>query len=137
MSQLLSKPDRPRYPLECIKPWDFMRKTEEQKKEIISIRTTALNDLLHKKYGDKTIEIQVRPEFSDIKNIMLLNRKIRALRNDPWTVTTIVIKILDELKRIYGEGYKHTHRDVQLVLEDVPIPSIRRIISQYNRGLLG
>lgn len=136
MQQLTDQPKN-RYPLECIKVIDFMRMSESKRFESVVLRTKAINEFLHQKFGDNFSELKIGKNPTSEKYIRYLNRMIRSIRGDPLTETEIVIELFEELIQINGKDYRSAYNDIHTALEIVPAPSIRRILSQYRNGKLG
>jgi len=70
------------------------------------------------------------------KKIRYLNRIIRRVRSGD-TQTNFVVELFQTIIEVRGDN-KTVHREIYKAFDgEVPISSIRRILSQYRRGKLG
>ena len=136
MGQILSERHRYDYPLNCLKMDKFVELTEDGKKSTIETRVEQINEFLRKKHGDSAKLIKIETEKIDEETVIFLNKTIRSIRDEPETNSTFVIELYEELVRINDGDYRGIHNDIEIALEVVPNPSIRRIVSLCRNNKL-
>ena len=136
MGQILSERNRNDYPLNCLKMNTFVELTEDGKKSTIETRVNQINEFLRKKHGDSAKLINIQTEKTDEETVRFLNKTIRSLRDEPETMSTFVRELYKELVRVNDGDYSGIHNDIEIALEVVPNPSIRRIVSLCRNNKL-
>jgi len=101
----------------------------------VQIRIEALEKILVKKHLKGMIKIELGEEPTSKKNIRYLNRMITTIRGEV-TATNIILELYEIIVKIKGDQ-KSIHKEIFKALDNaVPISSIRRVLSQYRRGIL-
>ncbi len=123
------------YPLNTIKIREFNKLGKNDQATQIQIRIQALEEVLEEKHLKGMIKIELGEEATSEKNIRYLNRMITTIRGEA-TATNIIVELYEIIIETSGEE-KSIHNEIFIALDkQVPISSIRRVLSQYRRGLL-
>ena len=89
-----------------------------------------------KKNHETGLKIELGKKPTSEQSVRYLNRIIKTMRGEV-TATSIVVEVYRTIVNI-GQDDKHVHRLIYKTLDgQVPISSIRRILSQYRNGKLG
>lgn len=136
MQELISSArSRWSYPLNTIKIREFNKLEKNDKATQIQIRIEALEKVLEKKHMKGMIKIELGEEPTSEKNIRYLNRMITTIRGEV-TSTNIILELYEIIIKI-SDSQKSIHHEIFKALGgEVPISSIRRVLSQYRRGIL-
>jgi transcriptional antiterminator len=110
--------------------------TKDDRATQIKIRLEELDKELVSKHM-KGFNIELNEDPISEKNVRYINRMIRTIRGDNPTATGIVIEIFEIIVGLRGES-KKLHLEIYESLDkQVPVSSIRRILSLYRNGKLG
>jgi len=125
------------YPLQTINVSKFVKMTKDQKASQIKIRLEELDKEIDRKHMKGLINIELGEDEISEKNVRYINRMIRTIRGDDLTATGIVVEIFETIVGLRGES-KRLHWEIYESLDkQVPISSIRRILSLCRNGKLG
>ena len=125
------------YPLQTIKVSDFVKMSKDDKATQIKIRLEELEKELERKHMKGLIKIELGEDPTSEKNVRYINRMIRTIRGDELTATGIVVEIFETIVGLRGESKKIHWEIYQSLDKQVPVSSIRRILSLYRNGKLG
>jgi hypothetical protein len=125
------------YPLQTIKVSDFVKMTKVDKATQIKIRLDELEKELDRKHMKGLINIELGEDPTSEKNVRYINRMIRTIRGDEPTATGIVVEIFEMIVGLRGESKKIHWEIYESLDKEVPVSSIRRILSLYRNGKLG
>jgi len=133
MQELISKNHE--YPLQTINVRAFVKLSEDDKFTQINTRAKELEGVL-KKNHETGLKIELGKQPTSERSVRYINRMIKTIRGE-ITATSIVVEVYQTIMDV-GQDDKHVHRLIYKALNDeVPISSIRRILSQYRNGKLG
>jgi hypothetical protein len=108
---------------------------DSEKLAQIKIKAKQLVDYLSENKVDLKIELGENPASE--RTVRYLNRMIRTIRKNQTTLTNIVVEVYETILSIKPD-HKSIHREINTALDgQVPVSSIRRIISLYRNGKLG
>jgi len=134
MQELISKKDNHEYPLQCINVKEFIKMSETDRNAQLKLRVKELEGVLEKN-NQAGLKIEVGKQTPE-RSVRYLNRMIKTIRGE-LTATDIVVEMYQTVIDL-GEEDRHVHKLIFKALdEQVPISSIRRILSQYRNGKLG
>jgi len=136
MQELVSNRKFHEYPLQCINVRAFIKKNDEDKLQQITKRAKELEDVLEKN-NQTGLKIDLGKQPTSERTVRYLNRMIKTIRGEV-TSTDIVVELYEIMLSVGEDNTRHSHRVIYKALdEQVPISSIRRILSQYRHGKLG
>lgn len=112
---------------------DFLKQSEMDKSFQVETKVKELKNIEENhKIG---LKIELGKDHTSEKTARYLNRMIKSIRGET-TVTDVVVEIYETILKT-GET-KNAHWLIHKVLDSqVPVSSIRRILSQYRHGKLG
>ncbi len=125
------------YPLQTINVSKFVKMTKDQKASQIKIRLEELEKELDRKHMKDQINIELGEDPITEKNVRYINRMIRTIRGDDPTATGIVVELFETIVGLRGESKKLHWEIYESLDKQVPISSIRRILSLCRNGKLG
>lgn len=125
------------YPLQTINVSNFVKMTKDQKASQIKIRLEELEKELDRKHMKGQINIELGEDPITEKNVRYINRMIRTIRGDDPTATGIVVELFETIVGLRGESKKLHWEIYESLDKQVPISSIRRILSLCRNGKLG
>lgn len=111
--------------------------TKDQKASQIKIRLEELEKELDRKHMKDQINIELGEDPITEKNVRYINRMIRTIRGDDPTATGIVVELFETIVGLRGESKKLHWEIYESLDKQVPISSIRRILSLCRNGKLG
>ena len=134
MQELISK-NHHEYPLQTINVRAFVKLSEDDKFTQINIRAKELEGVLAKNH-ETGMKIELGKQPTSERSVRYLNRMIKTIRGEV-TATSIVVEVYQTIMKV-DEDNRHVHKLIYKALDgQVPISSIRRILSQYRNGKLG
>ena len=123
------------YPLQCINVRSFLKRLEGDKLQEVTKRAKELEDVLEKN-NQTGLKIDLGKQPTSERTVRYLNRMIKTIRGE-FTSTDIVVELYQTILSV-NEDSKHSHQEIYKALDgQVPVSSIRRILSQYRHGKLG
>jgi len=134
---MLHTHSRYRKPLQTINISQFRKIDEVSKIEVITYKKRQLVKLLEDEKLKGLVNIKGETPATE-KTARYLNRMIRTIRHKESTATNLVVELYETLVEVRGELGTSIHKEIFKAFEgQVPLSSIRRILSQYRNGKLG
>jgi len=124
-------------PLQTIKINRFRQIDETSKIKVIAGKKRELEKLLQDGKIKGLVNLNRKTPATE-KTVRYLNRMIRTVIHKESTATNFVVELYETLIEVRGDLEKSIHREIYKAFEgEVPLSSIRRILSQYRNGKLG
>jgi len=135
---MLHQNSRYRKPLQTIKINQFKKIDETSKIKVIEIKKRELEKLLQDEKIKGLVNVNLGETPATEKTARYLNRMIRTIRHKESTATNLVVELYETIVEVRGDLEKSMHKEIFKAFEgEIPLSSIRRILSQYRNGKLG